>query len=285
MIVWRAEFCRLWCKAWSRIFVPSEIEEPLLVQVQLGGSRSKSVATSEVLRQPFEDMKRPLGRGLENLMSAADDSSSSLTDALGGEARQDSRGGVERLIQGSSQLELGQTSSRPFSGAPKRLGENDLRPAQVPGWVFYLGDLVLMAAVVWLIVLSPEPLERRQMLVCLGLVVMGASIGVWPWLRNVLYCQGIGAVTKLPKWVLARDVEIGGEQKHLVIHLQQPYLAVDVSETSWNGTNLKPFWVDGPPNLPPGGVKALLDEAESFYRDHVDDVGTEASSHSEDLGS
>ena len=215
-------------------------------------------------------MKRPLGRGLENLMSAADDSSSSLMGSLEGETRQESSSGVGRLIQGSGQLELGQVSSPSPSGS-KPFGESDLRPAQVPNWVFYLGDLALMAAVVWLIVLNPDPLERRETLVCLGLVVIAAGIGVWPWLRNVLYCQSIGVVKKLPKWVIAKNVEIGGERKPLIIHLQQPYLAVDVSETSWNGTNLKPYWLDGPPNLPPGGVKALLDEAESFYREQGDE--------------
>ena len=204
-------------------------------------------------------------------MSSADDSSSSLAS----ESRQDARSGVGRLIHGSGQLELGQASG-PSPAEFSSSDVNDTRPAQVPGWVFYLGDLVLMAAVVWLIVLSPDPLERRETLVCMGLVLMAASIGVWPWLRNVLYCQSLSAVKKLPKWVMAKDVEIEGERKQLIIHLQQPYLAIEVSETSWKGTNLKPYWVDGPPNLPPGGVKALLAEAESFYRDHVDSVSDAA---------
>ena len=211
-------------------------------------------------------MKRPLGRGLENLMSSAgsDERPSSESSEEFSESPVESRSGVERLIQGNRQLELGQTpehEARPFSQsvAPQP------RLSQVPSWIFYLADLVLMSAVVWMVILSPEPMTRNQTLVCFALVVMAASVGLWPWLRNVLYCGALGEAKKLPKWVVADNVEISGETKQLVVHLQKPAMAVEVTETSWNGVNTKPYWLDGPPNLPPGGVKALLEEAEAVY--------------------
>ena len=175
--------------------------------------------------------------------------------------------GVERLLQGKGQLELGDSvaSARSFFG---REASADTKPMQVPAWVFYLGDLVLMSGVVWMIILNPEPLSLSEHLLCLGLVLMAASIGLWPWLRNVLYCDAMGESRNLPKWAIAEQVTIGGEPRCLVIHLQRPHVAVEVSETSWNGVNTKPYWIDGPPNLPPGGVKSLLDEAASYFQSH-----------------
>ena len=211
-------------------------------------------------------MKRPLGRGLENLMPSANPDQPSPLESSDAFSEQGAvgRSGVDRLIKGNRQLELGQTPGTepgPFSGAET----SETRVAQVPSWVFYLGDVVLMSAVVWMVVLSPGPMTRSETLLCVGLVVMAASVGLWPRLRNVLYCGALGEAGKLPKWVLAERVQVAGETKQLVIHLQKPAVAVEVTETSWNGVNAKPYWLDGPPNLPPGGVKALLQEAERVY--------------------
>jgi hypothetical protein len=188
--------------------------------------------------------------------------------------------GVERLIQGRDQLELDESISSRRS-APRSITSRESEPARVPPWVFYLGDLVLMSAVVWMIVLNAGPMSRREGLVCLGLVLMAASIGLWPWLRNVLYCNAIGESRKLPKWAIAEKVMVGGDSKCLVIHLGEPHVAVEITETSWKGMNAKPYWIDGAPNLPPGGVKSLIEEAESFYRTHLAAAKGEGSSSSE----
>jgi hypothetical protein len=218
-----------------------------------------------VFRQPFEDMKRPLGRGLENLMPSELPGEASAPE---GDSVQRAPAGVERLIRGRDQLELGESvSSR--SSASRSITPRESEPARVPSWVFYLGDLVLMSAVVWMIVLNADPMSRREGLVCLGLVLMAASIGLWPWLRNVLYCNAFGESRNLPKWAIAEKVVVGGVSKCLVIHLGKPQVAVEIIETSWKGTNAKPYWIDGPPNFPPGGVKSLIEEAESFYRTHL----------------
>ena len=200
--------------------------------------------------------------------------------ASGGESVRRAPAGVERLIQGRDQLELGESSSSRRS-APRSITSRETEPARVPSWVFYLGDLVLMSAVVWMIVLNSDPMSRREGLVCLGLVLMAASIGLWPWLRNVLYNNAIGVSRNLPKWAIAEKVEVGGDSKCLVIHLGKPHVAVEIIETSWKGTNAKPYWIDGPPNLPPGGVKSLIDEAESFYRAHLASVKGEGPSLSD----
>ncbi len=203
-------------------------------------------------------MKQSLGRGLDDLMptTPADRSAPAGPDGLG------ARGGVDRLLDGGSQLELGESVPRNATQS----GDAESRMARVPSWVFYLSDVVLMGAVVWMIALSPEPLTRNQGLTCLVLVLLAAGIGLWPWLRNVLYCQSLGAAAPLPNWAVAERVEVGGVSKTLVIHLRQPSLAVEMSETAWQGLNAKPHWIQGAPNLPPGGVRELLDEATVFFQ-------------------
>ena len=230
-----------------------------------------------VFRQPFEDMKRPLGRGLENLMPS--ELPVDASDSVSGLVEKEPTG-VDRLIRGSDQLELGESISSKRS-IPRSLPSLESEASRVPSWVFYLGDLVLMSAVVWMIVLKSDPMSRREGLVCLGLVLMAASIGLWPWLRNVLYCNVIGESRNLPKWAIAEKVLVGGDSKCLVIHLGKPHVAVEIIETSWKGTNAKPYWIDGPPNLPPGGVKSLIEEAESFYRTHLSTEKGDASPSSE----
>jgi len=222
-------------------------------------------------------MKRPLGRGLENLMPSElpVDAPASDSDLV-----ERAPTGVGRLIRGSDQLELGESISSKRS-IPRSIPTLDSEPSRVPSWVFYLGDLVLMSAVVWMIVLNSDPMSRREGLVCLGLVLMAASIGLWPWLRNVLYCNVIGESRNLPKWAIAEKVVVGEDTKCLVIHLGEPHVAVEITETSWKGMNAKPYWIDGPPDLPPGGVKSLIEEAESFYRTHLAAAKGEGPSSSE----
>ncbi len=215
--------------------------------------------------------------------AAPDELSSTESSDVFSEPPPEGRSGVELLIHGNRQLELGQpTHPRPGAHGPfSQAGNPETRNAQVPSWIFYLADVVLMSAVVWMVVLSPEPMTRSETFVCFGLVVMAASVGLWPWLRNVLYCGALGEAEKLPKWVVADKVDIAGETKQLVIHLQKPAMAVEVTETSWNGVNTKPYWLDGPPNLPPGGVKALLQEAEvAYFQQRSDQQPKETSSTS-----
>ena len=218
-------------------------------------------------------MKRPLGRGLENLMPTDDsgDPASDLTRSSASGAASPPRTGVDRLIGGGEQLELGARSGpRNAFSAPSQPSEfaSDFAPARVPAWIYYLADLVLVSAVVWLIVLSSGPMSQREVFLCLGLSVLAAVLGSWPWLRNVLFCSEIGEAKNLPAWIFAEDVDFGGDLKCLVIHLKKPYVAVEVTETSWNGLNAKPYWIDGPPNLPPGGARQLLDDAIVFFKEH-----------------
>ena len=214
-------------------------------------------------------MKRPLGRGLENLMPS--DLSDGLPDGSSPRSLEDSSvqppSGVDRLIQGGGQTEaakLGDSAAfRPFTSA----SASQSKPARAPDWIFYLGDLTLMSAAVWILVLRESPLDRPQVLTCLALSVLAAVIGLWPWLRNVLYCQAVGESARLPKWgVLAQERGGENESRRLVIHLRKPQVAVEVHETAWNEIHAKPYWIHEPPNLPPGGVHALLEEAVEHFR-------------------
>ena len=210
-------------------------------------------------------MKRPLGRGLENLMTP--DLSEGLPEDPDPSSLEDSQppSGVSRLIRGSGQPEAANDSAafRPFTSA----SASQSKPARAPDWIFYLGDLALMAAAVWIIVLGERPLDRPQVLTCLALSVLAAAIGLWPWLRNVLYCQAVRESSRLPKWgVIDQGKDGESESRRLVIHLRKPQVAVEVHETAWNKIHAKPHWIYEPPNLPPGGVHALLEEAVEHFR-------------------
>ena len=209
-------------------------------------------------------MKQPLGRGLENLMPS--DLSEDLPEDVSPSSLEDSQppSGVERLIRGGQPQAAGDSAAfRPFTSA----SASQCSPARAPDWIFYLGDLSLMSASVWILVLGERPLDRPQALICLGLSVLAAAIGMWPWLRNVLYCQAVGESSRLPKWgVIAQGRDGENEARRLVIHLRKPQVAVEVHETAWNKIHAKPYWIHEPPNLPPGGVQALLEEAVEHFR-------------------
>lgn len=207
-------------------------------------------------------MKRPLGRGLDNLMPVDSPEETSLSSVPDPSSLIDSPAGVDRLIQGNERSE-GQS----FPPNHDFINQS-LRPERVPSWVFYLADLILMSALLWIALFHPEPTGADYAL-CLVLVIIAALMGVWPWLRNVLNCDALGNAQQLPQWVLVPCATIGGEPKCLVIHLRRPYVAVEVTETSWKAVNTKPYWIDSPPNLPPGGVKILLSEAARFYQKSV----------------
>ena len=214
-------------------------------------------------------MKQPLGRGLKNLMSS--DLSDDLPENPPPSSLENSSvpppSGVDRLIQGGDQTEaakLGDSAAfRPFTSA----SISQSKPARAPDWIFYLGDLALMSAAIWILVLGERPLDRSQVLTCLALSVLAAAIGLWPWLRNVLYCQAVGESARLPKWgVLAQERGGENESRRLVIHLRKPQVAVEVHETAWNEIHTKLYWIHEPPNLPPGGVHTLLEEAVEHFR-------------------
>lgn len=210
-------------------------------------------------------MKQPLGRGLENLMPS--DLSEGLPEDPPPSSLEDSQppSGVNRLIHGSGPTETDNESAafRPFTSA----SASQSKPARAPDWIFYLGDLTLMSAAVWILVLGERPLDRSQALTCLALSILAAAIGLWPWLRNVLHCQAVGESARLPKWgVIAQGRDRENESRRLVIHLRKPQMAVEVHETAWNKIHAKPYWIHEPPNLPPGGVHALLEEAVEHFR-------------------
>lgn len=190
--------------------------------------------------------------------------------------------GVDRLIQGGDQTEaakLGDSAAfRPFTSA----SISQSKPARAPDWIFYLGDLALMSAAIWILVLGERPLDRSQVLTCLALSVLAAAIGLWPWLRNVLYCQAVGESARLPKWgVLAQERGEENESRRLVIHLRKPQVAIEVHETAWNEIHAKPYWIHEPPNLPPGGVHALLEEAVEHFRKWKEESAAASKSDSE----
>lgn len=224
----------------------------------------KSCCLPASLGTNWRFMKQPLGRGLENLMPS--DLSEDLPEDVSPSSLEDSQppSGVERLIRGGQPQAAGDSAAfRPFTSA----SASQCSPARAPDWIFYLGDLSLMSASVWILVLGERPLDRPQALICLGLSVLAAAIGMWPWLRNVLYCQAVGESSRLPKWgVIAQGRDGENEARRLVIHLRKPQVAVEVHETAWNKIHAKPYWIHEPPNLPPGGVQALLEEAVEHFR-------------------
>ncbi len=188
--------------------------------------------------------------------------------------------GVDRLIHsgGKTKESVGASALRPFTLA----SASQSKPARAPDWIFYLGDLALMSAAVWILVLGESPLERSQVLTCLGLSVLAAAIGLWPWLRNVLYCQAVGESARLPKWgVLAQERDGENESRRLVIHLRKPQAAVEIHETAWNEIHAKPYWIHEPPNLPPGGVHALLEEAVEHFRKWKEETAVASKSNSD----
>ncbi len=216
-------------------------------------------------------MKQPLGRNLKNLMTSdlPEDASGGRFTGSAEDVLAKPAAGVDRLIRGSGQPETEvprpAAPSRPFTSALVA----DSTPARVPDWIFYLGDLALMSAAVWMIVLKmleKQPMTLPQVLMCLALGILAAAIGFWPWLRNVLYCETVGELARLPKWGMMTKEGAVDETKQLVVHLRKPHMIVEVHETAWNGIHAKPYWIDEPPNLPPGGVKALLDEAVEHFK-------------------
>ena len=212
-------------------------------------------------------MKHPSGRGIGEFKfnGSREKGPEGAEEKRGSESRVPTKFGDLFSVAESDAVRLGSPDS--VSALRGRFdAESSLLGERVPSWIFYLADVVLMGLVIGMIVRSPGALSRSEAGLCLGLVFLAALVGIWPWLRNTLYCDRVGESKNLPDWVIARGVRMGEDSKTMVIHLRKPYVVVEVIETSWNDVNVKPYWIDGPPNLPPGGVKMLLEEASQFYR-------------------
>ena len=167
--------------------------------------------------------------------------------------------GVDRLIHGHRKPEKGKSS--PFGEEARK---PETRALEVPSWIYYQVDVVLITMALWVIVTSDSPMEPRRILLCLGLTLIAACVGAWPWLRNALYNQSLSVVDPLPEWgVMAAEP---GARKHLMVHLRKPFFVVIITRTSWDTIRARPYWLDGPPNLSPSGTDELLDDAKAFFR-------------------
>lgn len=217
-------------------------------------------------------MKKSLGRGLSQLMqeSAQDKGMSDSPDTQSSVVpNPDSRpSGVSRLMKGRDQSPgLGAAvlaDDNPFHAEAERRTEFSVR--RVPDWIFYLGDVVLLSAVVWMVVLSPTAPTWVEWATCLLMTVVAALLGIYPWARNVLKHDTVLDGDEVPQWSLAHKTLPDGSEKVYVIHLHEPFTAVEITETSWSGVQPKPIWLSGAPDISPEDMKRLLLGAADFYK-------------------
>ena len=142
---------------------------------------------------------------------------------------------------------------------------------RVPDWIFYLGDVVLLSAVIWMVILNPAAPTWVEWTTSLLLTIVAGLIGVYPWARNVLGNDSPEQSCEIPQWSLASKTLSDGTEKVYVIHLHQPYTAVEITETSWSGVQPKPIWLSGAPDISPDDMKRLLLGAADFYKKHQAD--------------
>jgi len=96
-------------------------------------------------------------------------------------------------------------------------------------------------------------------------------IGVYPWVRNVLGNDSPVQSGEIPQWSLASKTQPDGTEKVYVMHLHEPYTAVEITETSWSGVQPRPIWLSGSPDISPEDMKRLLMGAADFYKKHQTD--------------
>jgi hypothetical protein len=217
-------------------------------------------------------MKKSLGRGLSQLMreNAPEETVSKLSRAAsapeGGPSER--RTGVSRLMQGRDETRPSKPEpihhENPFQSSESCQTEFSVR--RVPDWIFYLGDLVLLSAVVWMVILNPAAPTRVEWTTSLLLTIVAALVGIYPWARNILGNDSINQGDEVPQWSLAHKLLPDGTEKVYVIHLHEPFTAVEITETTWNGVQPKPIWLSGAPDISPEHMKRLLLGAAEYYK-------------------
>jgi hypothetical protein len=181
--------------------------------------------------------------------------------------------GVSKLMQGHHEpAEVHPAAdgvSNPFQqDAPSR---TVFSVRLVPDWIYYLSDVVLLSAVLWMVILSPTAPTWVEWTTSLLLTVLAGLIGVYPWARNVLGNDSPVQSGEIPQWSLASKTQPDGTEKVYVMHLHEPYTAVEITETSWSGVQPRPIWLSGTPDISPEDMKRLLMGAADFYKKHQAD--------------
>lgn len=223
-------------------------------------------------------MKKTLGRGLSQLMKGNDNGRTDAEQA-GVQAgpiseKETTLSGVSKLMHGHSEepdetVMTPREVANPFQEHTSSSAGFSVR--KVPDWIYYLGDVVLLSAVVWMIILSPTAPTWVEWTTSLILTIAAALIGVYPWARNVFGNDSPMQSGEIPQWSLASKTLPDGTEKVYVIHLHEPYTAVEITETSWSGVQPKPIWLSGSPDISPDDMKRLLLGAADFYKKHQED--------------
>ncbi len=222
-------------------------------------------------------MKKTLGRGLSQLMKGNETKGTDAKMAKSLASPVDSAeaplSGVSKLMQGHYEPAEVQPAadgvSNPFhQDTPS---ETVFSVRLVPDWIYYLSDVVLLSAVLWMIILSPSAPTWVEWTTSLLLTVLAGLIGVYPWARNVLGNDSPVQSGEIPQWSLASKTQPNGTEKVYVMHLHEPYTAVEITETSWSGVQPRPIWLSGTPDISPEDMKRLLMGAVDFYKKHQTD--------------
>ncbi len=222
-------------------------------------------------------MKKTLGRGLSQLMKGNETKGTDAKTAKALSSPVDSAeaplSGVSKLMQGHREpAEVHPAAdgvSNPFQqDAPSK---TVFSVRLVPDWIYYLSDVVLLSAVLWMVILSPTAPTWVEWTTSLLLTVLAGLIGVYPWARNVLGNDSPVQSGEIPQWSLASKTQPDGTEKVYVMHLHEPYTAVEITETSWSGVQPRPIWLSGTPDISPEDMKRLLMGAADFYKKHQAD--------------
>ena len=222
-------------------------------------------------------MKKTLGRGLSQLMKGNETkgTDAKMAEALASpvDSAEAPLSGVSKLMQGhydpAEVQPAGDGVSNPFhQDAPSR---TVFSVRLVPDWIYYLSDVVLLSAVLWMVILSPTAPTWVEWTTSLLLTVLAGLIGVYPWARNVLGNDSPVQSGEIPQWSLASKTQSDGTEKFYVMHLHEPYTAVEITETSWSGVQPRPIWLSGTPDISPEDMKRLLMGAVDFYKKHQTD--------------
>lgn len=222
-------------------------------------------------------MKKTLGRGLSQLMKGNETkgTDAKMAEALASpvDSAEAPLSGVSKLMQGhydpAEVQPAGDGVSNPFhQDAPSR---TVFSVRLVPDWIYYLSDVVLLSAVLWMVILSPTAPTWVEWTTSLLLTVLAGLIGVYPWARNVLGNDSPVQSGEIPQWSLASKTQPNGTEKVYVMHLHEPYTAVEITETSWSGVQPRPIWLSGTPDISPEDMKRLLMGAADFYKKHQAD--------------
>ena len=222
-------------------------------------------------------MKKTLGRGLSQLMKGNEtkgtdaEMAKSLASPVG--SAEAPLSGVSKLMQGHYQPAEVQSAPEGVSNPFQQNGPSEtvFSVRLVPDWIYYLSDVILLSAVLWMIILSPTAPTWVEWTTSLLLTVLAGLIGVYPWVRNVLGNDSPVQSGEIPQWSLASKTQPDGTEKVYVMHLHEPYTAVEITETSWSGVQPRPIWLSGSPDISPEDMKRLLMGAAEFYKKHQTD--------------